>query len=182
MIERHVADKIKFNTLFEVTKSFLASISESKMAEVLKFSRVYEDSLHDFQYEGKWWTGNIIKQYSPYAHVQTEFINFKLPNDSFIYTPIYGVGRDDLIENQDTYPLIHLLGHVVAKIPDFAPTLRMNYKEMEGRLEFYFEDKPKAQTVTFKYEYGTYKYFDTSLKKTYSNEELRKLLNLWFCK
>jgi hypothetical protein len=52
--------------------------------------------------------------------------------------------------------------------------LRINYKERDGRLEFYFEDDDTPRIITIKYEYGTYKYYKG--KTAYTRKELFRIL------
>jgi len=177
IFENFVESKIKISTLRDVFLAFSQSLFN---VENLKFQSQYNFVPLLFKYETKMWKGTVTFEESIYANQKRKFINFKLPNDSFIYTPTYRDTQsqypDDLIVIDETRNLVSSMALLVEKIDSFEYSVLINYKENEGRLEVYFEGIKEPKTITFKFEYGTYEYFDG--KKSYSQQEIQKWLDM----
>jgi hypothetical protein len=89
LVNNSFAEKVNIQTLTTITTNFLNKFSNDQyLKEVLTFSSdQYQRSPIDFEFDGKIWTATITKQLSPYFGINTQFINIKLPNDCFIFTP-----------------------------------------------------------------------------------------------
>jgi len=152
----HFPDTLNISTLVNVCESaeLFHQIAKCKF----DFQRDYKITFKDFQFKDRIWTMSKSLLKTEYNDKEYQIINFKLPNDGFIYSSVYGAGMRNKV-NRDLPEVASFLQKFVDsvdKIPKFTPTLHVNYRQQSGRFELYFDDKV-SQLLTVKFEYGNHK-------------------------
>ena len=174
-IQKIAPNKLNIRTLLEVFNAFWSS--GGPLQTLLGQSQV---EAFYFRYDNKQWKATIRQQVSEYKHPDwneyrvIQFINIKLPNDSYLYSSKYQQNSNSYYPSPryDDSDLCSVLGAIISQlrvIDDkiFSPkNLEVKYWKDDGRFDLYFWDTNGGRCYTIKFEYG-------SCTDVYNNEELR---------
>lgn len=122
----------------------------------------FKQTVNDFNFGNRNWTGTIKKIKTNYTYNGKEeswiFINTKLPNDGFIYSPSLDNGKETLVINEESKEFVQHLIKNVCTLNYFEkmPHIRVDYIVNLGRLNMYFFDEINKHCLTIKFEYGSH--------------------------
>ena len=149
--------KLKIKVLSDIFEIFYKLISNK--SEGIDFWLSFDKNdertrKHTFSYDGKLWNGTTRSCIVDYMNKKYKAVNWKLPNDGFLYDEEYLDDESYLKINEETNSLVLNVIRKMKISENF--TRRVHYKINESRLEFIFEDNVNLKLISLKFEYGTY--------------------------
>jgi len=120
----------------------------------------YDKNYEEFEFKERIWLMSQTWETPMYQKKRYQAINFKLPNDGFVYSPLYSsqdpnAGEFEINESHpDVETFCTRFLSSVRKIDKFEPELAVNFNIDDDRLELYFKDVKHAKLLTVKFEPG----------------------------
>ena len=206
LIDAIAEGKFNITVLREVFMSFYES-SQTKLAPIDFSFRLLDEAFQKgersrippfpqyFDYNERKWKATVVHTVTPYTFERnqekmTYFINIKLPNDGYYYTPKYATNDDNDgldIANAETNQLLQCIfatlgQHFLADdlFGEFG-ALRPYYRRDESRVDLYFWNKTFDKCVTVKWENGFHETsnFKNKEAKEAADRRTRPLVDRW---